>query len=164
MAGCKAFVVDYQEIRSTLKSTVVLFSGDKKMEVVALWDTGATNSHVSHDVVNQLQLITTGFIKTLTPTGEDNCKTYIVDSILLPNDVAIRDKSVSESEIGKQGIGLLIGMDIISLGDFAVSNYDGKTAFTFRIPSQKHADYVSPIRAQNVIGKKHGKGARKRKS
>ena len=27
---------------------------------------------------------------------------------------------------------VLIGMDIIGLGDFAVSNYRGKTTFTFR--------------------------------
>ncbi len=46
-----------------------------------------------------------------------------------------------DSEIGKQGIDVLIGMDIISNGDFAVSNYDGKTYFSFRLPSQEHVEY-----------------------
>ena len=30
---------------------------------------------------------------------------------------------------------VLIGMDIINLGDFAVSNHNGKTTFSFRMPS-----------------------------
>jgi hypothetical protein len=46
-----------------------------------------------------------------------------------------------DSEIGNQGIDVLIGMDIISLGDFAISNFDGKTQFSFRIPSQRHVEY-----------------------
>ena len=49
--------------------------------------------------------------------------------------------SVMDSEIGKQGIDVLIGMDIISLGDFAISNYESKTQFSFRIPSQEHVEY-----------------------
>lgn len=46
-----------------------------------------------------------------------------------------------DSEIGKQGIDVLIGMDIISNGDFAISNYEGRTQFSFRIPSQEHIEY-----------------------
>jgi len=36
----------------------------------------------------------------------------------------------------------LIGMDIIGKGDFAVTNKDGKTTFTFRIPSIECIDFV----------------------
>ena len=36
-----------------------------------------------------------------------------------------------DSEIGNQGIDVLIGMDIISMGDFAVSNFSGKRQFSF---------------------------------
>lgn len=50
---------------------------------------------------------------------------------------------VCGSEIGNEGIHVLVGMDIISLGDFATSCKDGQTAFTFRIPSLEDADYVS---------------------
>ena len=32
---------------------------------------------------------------------------------------------------------VVIGMDIISRGDFAFSNYEGHSTFSFRIPSQK---------------------------
>ncbi len=47
------------------------------------------------------------------------------------------------SEIGNQGIDLLIGMDIIGLGDFAVTNLNGVTQFTFRLPSVESIDFVN---------------------
>ncbi len=37
---------------------------------------------------------------------------------------------------------MLIGMDIISRGDFAVTNKDGKTTFSFRLPSVAKIDFV----------------------
>lgn len=61
------------------------------------------------------------------------------------NDVTVTGVQVFESEIGNQGIDVLIGMDIISLGNFSVSNYNGKTQFTFGIPSQADTDYVKMI-------------------
>jgi hypothetical protein len=54
-------------------------------------------------------------------------------------------------------------MDIIGQGDFAVSNYGGKTVFTFRVPSKQMIDFVAQENAQAVIGAKHGQGKRKRK-
>ena len=38
-----------------------------------------------------------------------------------------------------------IGMDIISKGDFAVSNFEGKTWFAFQTPSQGHIDFGNAI-------------------
>ena len=42
-----------------------------------------------------------------------------------------------------KAIGVLIGMDVITQGDFAVSCKDGRTQFTFRMPSIEHADYAA---------------------
>jgi hypothetical protein len=41
---------------------------------------------------------------------------------------------------------ILIGMDIITLGDFAVSNFEGVTKFSFRVPSLSHIDFVVDVR------------------
>ena len=79
------------------------------------------------------------------------------------NNVEINDLMVIDSDIGKQNIDVLIGMDIICRGDFAVSNYNNKTAFTFRTPSEKKIDYVLETKISNLIGQTHGKGIRKRK-
>ena len=37
----------------------------------------------------------------------------------------------------------LIGMDIISQGDFSISNKDKKTTFSFRFPSYEEIDFVA---------------------
>ncbi len=40
------------------------------------------------------------------------------------------------------GADVLIGMDIITQGDVAITNLGGNTVFSFRIPSQKQVDFV----------------------
>ena len=37
---------------------------------------------------------------------------------------------------------VLVGMDIINTGDFAVTNLGGITKFSFRFPSLEHIDFV----------------------
>lgn len=60
---------------------------------------------------------------------------------------------VIDSEIGDQDIDVLIGMNIISLGDLSVTNYEGKTVFSFRVPSQGCTDYVKLLNASIPIRK-----------
>lgn len=163
----KAFVIKKQEIHNKLHSEVTICYNDKETKVKALWDTGATNSCISADVVNDLSLTATGKLPIQTPSGNDVVNTYLVD-VMLPNDVPISDLMVCDSKIGAQGIGMLIGMDIINQGDFVVSNYQGKTVFSFRMPSESVMDFVAGIRASNVImanrnRRKNTVGRKKRK-
>ena len=79
-------------------------------------------------------------INVQTPSGIGTMNKYMVN-LILNNEVRIMNLIVMDSEIGDQGIDVLIGMDIISIGDFAVSNFEGKTQFSFRMPSQEHVEY-----------------------
>ena len=158
----QAFTSSYKGLSLQLKNKVIVFANDKSIEVDALWDTGATNTVISRNVVSELGLISSGKMKVKTPSGSDIYNTYLVN-IGLPNHVMITDLCVCDSEIGDQGVGVLIGMDIIAKGDFAVSNYNGITRFTFRIPSIKVTDYVKENTISNVMGPCHGKGKRKKK-
>lgn len=148
-----AFTVKWDLIQNTLKSKVVIHNGPYSVEVAALWDTGATTSCISEEAVEKLHLLPTGIIPRLTPAGRDITQTYLVD-VTLPNDVQIPDLRVCNSKIGEQGIGMLVGMDIISKGDFIVNNYQGKTAFSFRMPSESFMDFVTGIQWMNVIKRK----------
>lgn len=139
-----------------LKSTVTISSGSGSCDVVALWDTGATVCCISEDVVNQLSLVASGQLRVSTPSSEDELvDTYLVD-LLLPNHILIKDVMVAHSKIGAQGIGLLVGMDIISRGDFLITNH-GDTVFSFRMPSERTMDFVSGIKVQNIILSKQSK-------
>lgn len=107
-------------------------------------------------------MVPTGKMNINTPAGSKIVNTYLLD-VMLPNNVGVNDIQVCDSDIGNQGIDMLLGMDVILLGDFSVSSFGGKTTFTFRTPSKQKTDYVQQIRADNVIGQKHGKGKRKRR-
>jgi hypothetical protein len=60
----------------------------------------------------------------------------VVLTILLPNNMVLTERRFYVSEI--PGADVLIGMDIISLGDFNISNANGKTLFSFVIPPYKN--------------------------
>lgn len=134
------FTEKYKSIkRKLINSAIVEFNG-KFVPVKAQWDTGATGTCISKEIVSQLELQPTGMINVQTPSGIGTMNKYMVN-LILNNEIKIMNLVVMDSEIGNQGIDVLIGMDIISIGDFAVSNFDGKTQFSFRIPSQEHVEY-----------------------
>ena len=149
-----AFTFKYDILsRRLISDGVIIYYENKGLDVRALWDTGATNTCISEETAKKLAMIPTGKINIKTPSGTKEKYTYMVN-IALPNHVGVKELVVCESEIGNQGIDLLIGMDVILLGDFAISNYQGKTTFTFRVPSKQTTDYVKQIQIENTIGKK----------
>lgn len=155
-----AFTKKSQKIEKKLCTQVLLACDGREAEFPALWDTGATISCISHEVVQALGLVPTGRMEIKTVSGTKTVETYLID-VKLPNDFPVSNVAVCDSEIGSQGIGFLIGMDIISRGDFAVSNHNGKTYFTFRIPSAGHMDFVQELKLKNITGT-HGTGKRKK--
>lgn len=102
----------------------------------ALWDTGATNSVITKKVVDSLKIAPTGIAEIHGVHGRNQVNTYIVD-IALPNRVCIQNITVSEG-ILIDDFDILIGMDIIQMGDFAIANAEGKTTFSFCIPPHKN--------------------------
>lgn len=149
-------------LMNQLTNQVAISQNEKSISVTAVWDTGASGTCISAEVVNNLSLIPTGKKNIHTAGGIRQVNTYLVD-IILPNNVSVSGVEVCDTEIGNQGIGILIGMDIITKGDFSVSNYNNTTVFSFRIPSRKRTDYVQEVNKENLAGT-HGTGKRKRKS
>lgn len=106
----------------------------------AIWDTGATNTVITQNVVDECGLKPIGMLKVHTASGESTTLAYLI-GIILPNSVGFNNVRVSLGSIAG-GADILIGMDIINTGDFAVTNKDGKTAFSFRVPSVECIDFV----------------------
>ena len=127
----------------TVSASKELFPNAEGKKYTAIWDTGATNTAISNKVAKECGLIPTGQAICNAANGQSIVNTYLID-IELPNNVNISSIPATEFK-AVEGSDLLIGMDIMSLGDLAISNYDGKTAFTFRVPSMKCTDYVKEI-------------------
>ena len=109
------------------------------LQYEAIWDTGATGTVITSKVVNDLGLKPTGFVTLNHAGGSDRVNTYLVN-VYLPNKICVVGVQVIEAKLSGN-TEMLIGMDIISLGDFSVTNFQGKTCFTFRMPSIKTIDY-----------------------
>ena len=99
---------------------------------------------VTTKVVEQCELIPHSVANVSGVHGSQPSNTYLVN-VYLPNGVIIGGVNVAEVPALASEAGLvddiLIGMDIIGLGDFATSNYQGKRQFTFRMPSHGDIDF-----------------------
>lgn len=80
---------------------------------------------------------------------------------MLPDDVMVGSVRVTEVNLilddntaDNQQPQLLIGMDIIGMGDFAVTNANGRTVFSFRVPAIEEIDFVPEAKENNII--QHG--------
>jgi len=104
----------------------------------AQWDTGASGTVLSEKLVEDLGLIPISMTEARGCSGAYETGIYYVD-VYLPNGVTITKLQVTHGQF--EDIDVLIGMDIIGSGDFSVSNFDGKTTFSFRMPSLSEVDY-----------------------
>lgn len=114
----------------------------------AIWDTGATNCVISKKVIDECGLKPTGMTQVHSVGLTTMRGTYLVN-IILPNKVGLHSVKATEGEI--VGTDVLIGMDVIGLGDFAVTNKDRKTTMSFRLPSVEKIDFVEQTKKTTPI-------------
>jgi hypothetical protein len=106
----------------------------------AIWDTRATDSVISQKVVDACGLKPIGMARVQTAGGITNCEVYLIN-LTLPNHVCFHTIQVTLADMGSE-INLLIGMNIITRGDFAITNFSGRTCFSFRVPSMERIDFM----------------------
>ena len=159
---CRAFTTKYNGIANRILTEVHVAAAfdpatppanPTLYTTQALWDTGATHSVITEATAKALGLTATGQKLVYHAGGQGNYNTHVVN-FFLPNRVAIVGVLVSECpDIG--GFGAIIGMDIIAGGDFSISNHQGATWVSFRLPSQQGLDYVADINRvnQEALGK-----------
>lgn len=109
-----------------------------------IWDTGATASVITQKVVDEIGLKPIGMTQVHHAHGTTSAEVYLVN-IGLPNGVAFASMSVTRGELASADV--LVGMDIIGKGDFAVTNYGAKTVFTYRVPSTETLDFTGQVNA-----------------
>jgi hypothetical protein len=108
----------------------------------AIWDTGASGTVITQVIVDNLGLIPTGMSIVHTANGQARQNTYIID-ISLNEGITIKDVTVTCATAFSGGCNVLIGMDIISQGDFSITNFNGNTCMSFRKPSMHEIDFCT---------------------
>lgn len=134
----------------------------KYRQFKAIWDTGATHSVITQPVVDACKLKPTGIMQVHGVTGSERAETFLVN-LRLPNDVQFYNWTVTLGRLTPNAA-ILLGMDVITHGDFAITNVGGNTVFTFRIPSIKAIDYAAEANTLNAEAQKRAKRKQRRAS
>ena len=139
----------------------------------ALVDTGATISAIDENLAKRMNLVPTGKAVVSGVHGAKVVDTYTFDFRV--GGLVVLMKNASCGQFDGQGFQLLLGMDVLRLGEFYLGTFqdrDGreKTMFSFSVPSQaKGFDFVAEwnsarerkeregriIRGQHMNPKKH---------
>jgi hypothetical protein len=140
----------------TLESEVEIFAPfvppappTGSLKCKAIYDTGATNSSISPRVVSELKLDSVGNTIVGVGGGTVTTTSHVV-AIGLPNRFMFGMVRVAKIPLHRD-IDVLIGMDILGQGDFAVTSHEGKTTFSFCFPPLREIDFVAEVRASKQI-------------
>ena len=137
-----SFTKTYDGIVRSLPTAVFVESAtnpEKQIEANALWDTGASSSLIRPEIAAKLNL--KPISKTLMATPSDKAvpsNVYLIN-LYLPSKARII--KIQALEGIPNNCDMLIGMDVIVLGDFAITNFNGQTKFSFRVPSSTEIDF-----------------------
>jgi len=136
---CRSFTYTYDGITRYIVTDIEIEYEGKTEKMEALWDTGANITFINEKIINKFNLkpIGDGFTDTLSenrlPTKQYRINLILSNNINFPNiEVACGYTKTCD---------ILIGMDVISQGDFAISNYNGKTKMVYRKPSMGEFGY-----------------------
>ena len=130
----------YKIVEDRILIDIEVSFAKKKMKSKSLIDTGATISCISKSVVKKLKLQPIGIDKVSTPSGTAILNKYLID-VCFKKNMVFKNVFVLESEIGNQGIDLLVGMDILNKNDIMISNYDNHTQFSLRYPVNGNLEF-----------------------
>lgn len=123
-----------------IESETLLQDDSKIRWETALWDTGATHSCISGRLAEELGLAVEGFVAVATATGIVQLFIYTVN-LVLPSRQVFQNLQVAGFPYTDNDCEIIIGMDIMTQGDLALTNMEGRTLFSFRIPSLHTVDF-----------------------
>ena len=103
----------------------------------ALWDTGATISAITPKIRQELGLVPTGskYVRGVTGIQEVD---IVLLTLELPSNLLKQNVEVAVCDFSSD-IGMIIGMDIIILGDFSLLHGNNRTVFSFTTPPQQYS-------------------------
>ncbi len=102
------------------------------MRLTALWDTGSTNSCVANAVADLLELNGGRDADVVTQAdGVISCPVVIGNMRI--EDMLFERKSISVPLVGGRNPSVIIGMDVIGMGDFSIARKGAMSVFRFSI-------------------------------
>jgi predicted aspartyl protease len=125
----------------TLPVKICLIGSNGSYETHGIIDTGAVCSVISMNVVEKLGGIPFTYQFINTASSHNILTPLYKASVILGDKLEITNLTVTDGTL-PAGEECLIGMDILSLGDLAVTHFGGKTCISFRIPAQESIEFT----------------------
>ena len=141
----KAITIRETGIARSIISAVEVkdFFSKTSCDTCGIWDSGATNSVITKSTAQLLGLPSIGQTRVRGVHGVRVVNVYYVQIRLKGTDIVFATNVTECDELSNdKSIGMLLGMNIITKGDFSITNYRGKTTMSFRVPSQHRIDYL----------------------
>ncbi len=114
---------------------IKLKGNNRTIPVRAMFDTGATKTAISKTIAHVLGLVPVGLGDSFAASGLHTFPKYIV-CLELRADFIVPQLEVYGVDIGDNGYDVVIGMDIISQGNFSIMRESNKQTLIFQ------ADYT----------------------
>jgi hypothetical protein len=143
-SGTARAVITPVEVTNLITSQKILTQG--------LWDTGATGSVITKSIADALGLFPVRRSTVSGVHGQKEVNVYFVNITLNNRNITLNAQVTECDELSPDNsVGMLIGMNVITMGDFAITNYGGNTTMSFRVPSLQKIDFVSGIKSGQQI-------------
>lgn len=145
-------------IENVLKTPIKVSNPINGSEIksLAIWDTGATNSVITKSAAQQLGLKAISMANVNGVHGMKQVNVYRVTITLNNENISITTQVTECEELSAMNdTALLIGMNIINMGDLCITNFEGKTVMTFRVPSLARIDFVEDLNLHNKYLRMH---------
>lgn len=143
-----AFTINYGQIVESVVTECIVSNVDAEdgskqnngVRCLAIWDSGATSSIITRNIIDKLKLQPVGVCQAAGIHGTEYEYTYYID-LMVPGEMTFKTLEVTEGDL--EDVDVLIGMDVISQGDFCISNGNNETVVAFRSPA------AEPIRFES---------------
>ncbi len=148
-----SITIPFNGLSQQITSDIVItnLNSNTSITTKGLWDTGASHSAITSQLAKSIGLTPISKTIAVTANGSVRANVYNV-KLTLHNENIYQYTRITEcSKLSDENINVLIGMNVINKGDFIISNYNGKTVLTFRIPSIKSYDFVKKHNKKSKI-------------
>jgi predicted aspartyl protease len=141
MAPSKHLTLSYyfdqnsKKIVTPVSLHTIPYNASLSLSTDALWDTGASISAITPDIMDKLKAVPVSK-RTITGIHSTQVVDVVYITVDLPNSVIKKNIEAAVCNI-PSNVGMILGMDIILLGDFALSSGNSQTLFSFAAPPFK---------------------------
>lgn len=137
-----SFTVPYGVTSTALFIRVKAEANGEAYEGWGLIDTGSADSGITETAVNKLKITPINDKEYHTANGKIVAPRYNVN-LTLQNSVTFTNIIAGLFDDNGDGFDFLIGMDIISQGNLAVTNYNGTMRISFEYPAHGTIDFTN---------------------